>query len=98
MVFQFNNGLAKDRVLQKHPWSFSRSLLVLQEFDGYVKPEDVNMDWCTFRVQIHGLPLGLMNERIWTVLSEAIGEWKKWRLMKTSQFGKDVSKSELPLT
>ena len=28
-VFQFNDGIAKDRVLQKQPWSLNRSLLVL---------------------------------------------------------------------
>ncbi|XWS66311.1 hypothetical protein CRYUN_Cryun05aG0188800 [Craigia yunnanensis] len=70
-VFQFSDGLAKN-VLQKQPWSFNRSLMVLKEFDGYAKPELVNMDCCTFRVQIHGLPLGMMNEKIGTILGEAI--------------------------
>ena len=29
---------------------------------------------CLFRVQIHGLPLGLMNEKIGVVLGEVIGD------------------------
>ena len=32
------------------------------------------MDWCTFSVQIHGLPLDMMNERIGVVLGESIGD------------------------
>ena len=32
------------------------------------------MDWCQFWVQIHGLPLGMMNEKIGIVLGEAFGE------------------------
>ncbi|XWS16886.1 hypothetical protein CRYUN_Cryun33cG0019700 [Craigia yunnanensis] len=48
------------------------------------------MAWCPFWIQIHGLPLGLMNEKIGIVLGEALGEvlevetsndqlaWGKW--------------------
>ena len=36
--------------------------------------EDVNMDWCSFWVQIHGLPLGLMIEKIGIVVEESMGE------------------------
>ena len=73
-LFQFEDGVEKDRVLQKQPWSFNKSLMVLKEMDGLLQPKEVNMEWCPFRVQIHGLPLGLMNEKIGIVISEALGD------------------------
>ena len=36
--------------------------------------EEVNMDWCLFTIQVHGLPLGLMIEKIGVILDEFIGD------------------------
>ena len=73
-LFHFEDDLEKDRVFQKQPWSFNKSLLILKEFDGHTLPNTVNMDWCAFNVQIHGLPLDMMNEKIGVVLGESIGD------------------------
>ena len=73
-LFYFEDALEKDKVFQKQPWSFNKSLMVLNEFDGHTQTENVNMEWCAFNVQIHGLPLNLMNEKIGVVLGESIGE------------------------
>ena len=43
-------------------------------FNGFSSPKSVSIDWCPFWVQIHGLPLGLMNEKVGIVLVEALGE------------------------
>ena len=37
-------------------------------------PDEVNMDWCPFWIQIHELPLGLMTEKIGIVIGESIRE------------------------
>ena len=62
-IFHFENLMDKERIIQKQPWSFNKSLLILKEFDGLSKPDEVKMEWCSFWVQIHGLPLGMMNEK-----------------------------------
>ena len=69
--------MEKDRVLQKQPLSFNKSLLILQEINGDVKPKEVNMDWCPFTVQVHGLPLGMMTKKIGVVLGEFLGDVEK---------------------
>ena len=73
-LFYFDNETEKDRVFQNQPWSFNKSLIVFKEFDGHTRPDNVNMDWCNFNVQIHGLPLNLMNEKIGVILGESMGE------------------------
>ena len=73
-IFHFEENLEKERVLLRQPWSFNKSLQVLGNFEGHEKPEEVKLQWCPFRVQIHGLPLGLMTAKIGTVLGESIGD------------------------
>ena len=73
-LFYFDDPLEKDKALQKQPWSFNKSLMILKDFDGLSKLEEADMDWCPFWVQAHGLPLGLMNEKVGVVLGEALGD------------------------
>ncbi|XVF71961.1 hypothetical protein PTKIN_Ptkin12aG0082300 [Pterospermum kingtungense] len=100
-VFQFEDAVEKDRVLLGQPWTFNKSLLVLNDFDSSMFPEKVNMNWCPFWVQVHGLPLDLMNEKIGIVIGETIGEimevetdweqqaWGRWLRIRVNI---DVSK------
>ena len=74
LVFHFEDIMYKKRVLMRKPLSFNKSLLILASFDGQSKPEEVNLQWCTFWIQIHGLPLGLMIENIGAVLGESMGD------------------------
>ena len=73
-VFQFGDKMEKKRVFVRQPWSFNKSLLVLANFEEHTKLEEVLLQWCPFRVQIHRLPLGLMTEKIGIILGETIGE------------------------
>ncbi|XVF06153.1 hypothetical protein REPUB_Repub06bG0022900 [Reevesia pubescens] len=67
-LFQFNDELEKDRTLVMQPWSFNKTLIILKEFNEMNKPKEYNMNWCHFWVQIHGLPLGMMNVRVGSTL------------------------------
>ena len=53
---------------------FNKPLLVLKKIEGELRPKNINMDWCSFIVQIHGLPFGLMIEKIKVIIGEVIGD------------------------
>ncbi|XVF49266.1 hypothetical protein PTKIN_Ptkin03bG0254800 [Pterospermum kingtungense] len=72
-VFRFQLLQERNRVLMKQPRSYDKVLMILTEFDGLVSPTSIQLDFCPFWVQIHGLPFAMMNERIGIVLGESIG-------------------------
>ena len=47
---------------------------MLASFDRKFKPEEVNLQWCSFWTQIHGCPLRLMIEKIGVMLGESMGD------------------------
>lgn len=95
-TFHFGEEHEKDKVLLGQPWSFNKSLLLLNEMEEVSDPNQVNLDWCPFWVQVHGLPLKLMTKKVGAVLGETIGEvleietdengvaWGKWLRMRVS--------------
>ncbi|XVF51215.1 hypothetical protein PTKIN_Ptkin04bG0166900 [Pterospermum kingtungense] len=73
-LFHFEDEGEKDKVLVHQPWPFNKSLLILQEVNGTLSPENIKFDWCPFWIHVHGLPLAMMSERIGIVIGESIGE------------------------
>ncbi|XWS69090.1 hypothetical protein CRYUN_Cryun04dG0149500 [Craigia yunnanensis] len=45
-IFQFGDNMEKERVLLRQPWTFNKSLLVLDTFEDQTKPEEVLLQWC----------------------------------------------------
>ena len=70
-IFRFGNWVEKERVLFQQPWSFNKALMVIREFDGKYTADSIELSWCPFWVQIHGIPLGMMNENV----ARAIGSF-----------------------
>ncbi|XVE96179.1 hypothetical protein REPUB_Repub02eG0199500 [Reevesia pubescens] len=76
-IFQFENLLGKNRIYLSQPWTFNKALIVLQEYDGITPIKKLRLCWCPFWVQIHSLPLCLMNEKVGVVLGESLGDVEK---------------------
>jgi hypothetical protein len=64
----------KVRVLEGRPWSFEKSLFVVEEFDGLSTPSEISFDKVAFWVRILNLPLVCMNMEIGKQIGAAIGE------------------------
>lgn len=56
------------------PWSFIKTLMVLDELDKTKAIEQIKLEECLFWVHIQGLPLGMMTEKIGIVIGETLGE------------------------
>ncbi|XVF22975.1 hypothetical protein REPUB_Repub12eG0217300 [Reevesia pubescens] len=74
-IFMFSFGciLEKTRILQTQPWSFNKALLVLKEIDNMVRPDSLEMKWCPFWIQVHGLLAGLISEKVGIAIGESLG-------------------------
>ena len=44
----------------------------MEDFDGFSTPERIRIEYCPFWAQIHGLPLGMMNEKIAMAVGSSI--------------------------
>ena len=62
-IFRFQEWIEKEKILIQQPWSFNKALVVFQDFDGVVSLKGLKLDWYPLWIQIHGLPLGMMNAR-----------------------------------
>ena len=71
-IFSFGKWVEKERVLIQQPWSFNKALLVMKEFDGKNIANSIELSWCPFWVQIHGIPLGMMNENVAKAIGSSI--------------------------
>ncbi|OMO77990.1 hypothetical protein CCACVL1_14715 [Corchorus capsularis] len=72
-VFQFKDDIEKDIVLVNQPWNFNKALLALNDYDGFLEPENVIFDTTPFWVRAYGLPLRMMNEKVGIAVGEAMG-------------------------
>ncbi|KAL0314934.1 UNVERIFIED_CONTAM: hypothetical protein Sangu_2337800 [Sesamum angustifolium] len=56
-LFRFNHSVDKNRALEGCPWSFEKNVLILNEVGDNENPLTVNLDWCSFYVHVHELPI-----------------------------------------
>ncbi|XVE92440.1 hypothetical protein REPUB_Repub01dG0097600 [Reevesia pubescens] len=51
--------------------------VLCSEFDGLHPIDQLNMDWCPFWVQIHGLPVKMMTKKVGIVVAETLGDMEE---------------------
>lgn len=72
---QFNCLADWNKAIHQGPWDFRGMVLIMVEYDGFLKPENVKLDkietWC----QIHKLPdMVLKKEKFVENMGKRIGE------------------------
>ncbi|TXG68535.1 hypothetical protein EZV62_003470 [Acer yangbiense] len=72
-MFYFNNPEDRDRIWQRGPWHFDRSLIVLEKPEGMGDISQLCFNKAEFWVQIHDIPIMCMNKRMAKWLAEQIG-------------------------
>ena len=56
-------GLPRDKALHQGPWDFRGSALIIQEYDGFLNPENLKLDKLETWSQIHKLPDGVLKNK-----------------------------------
>jgi hypothetical protein len=72
-LFEFFEDGDKHKVLAGRPWSYDRTLLILNEFDGQISPSQMDFSFSPIWIQIHDMPLGCMNRAVGHQIGNSIG-------------------------
>lgn len=72
-VAEFGSAHDLDRVLGASPWLIGKHAVILQPYDGRLKPTDIAFDQMEMWVRILNLPLGWMNVQRGTRAMELVG-------------------------
>ncbi|KAK6154906.1 hypothetical protein DH2020_009154 [Rehmannia glutinosa] len=75
VLFMFKNAVDMKKVLNGSPWLFDKSLLALTEADASQIGSNIEVTTCQFWVQIHDLPIGLMNRVFAKTSGDTIGKF-----------------------
>ena len=72
-LFIFDNEADVDRILSNEPWSFDKSLVVLQKYDRLTPLSDLPLDKTSFWVQVHNIPIGFRSKSVTEDICGSIG-------------------------
>ncbi|KAL0362154.1 UNVERIFIED_CONTAM: hypothetical protein Scaly_1170600 [Sesamum calycinum] len=75
-LLKFFYTLDRDRVLGRCPWAYDKNLLVLAPVDTTEDPNIVDLNWCKFHINIHGLLLGKMTKGIASFIGKKLRKFK----------------------
>ncbi|KAK6152957.1 hypothetical protein DH2020_012596 [Rehmannia glutinosa] len=75
ILFMFKNKIDMRKVLNGSPWLFDKSLLALTEADASQIGSNIEVSSCQFWIQIHDMPIGLMNKAFAEKSRNTIGKF-----------------------
>ena len=70
----FDDENEAERVLATKLWTYDKHLIILSRYDGSCPIQSVRFHTVNFWVQVHGLPMNRLNERIAYGIGKSIGE------------------------
>ncbi|KAK6121173.1 hypothetical protein DH2020_045094 [Rehmannia glutinosa] len=75
LLFQFRNRVDKQKVIDGSPWLFDKALLALSDASAIQIGSQLNITTCPFWIQLHNVPIGLMNKNFATNVANTIGNY-----------------------
>jgi hypothetical protein len=73
-LFEFSDALDKNWIMEGRPWSYDRRILVLNDFDGWTPPSQLDFSHSPIWVQVHDMPLLCMNKAMGTKIGDSLGK------------------------
>ncbi|KAL0406171.1 UNVERIFIED_CONTAM: hypothetical protein Slati_3931000 [Sesamum latifolium] len=84
-LLKFFHVLDRDRVLDRCPWAYDKTLLVLAPVDASDDPNLVELNFCNFHIHIHGLPMGKMTKEVASFIGNRLGKFREVDLDNTGE-------------
>lgn len=72
-LFTFHQPSGKKRAIHDGPWLFGKDLIVVVDFDGRKRLEDIKFDNIPIWIRVSGLPLGMMNKETGEMIGNEVG-------------------------
>jgi hypothetical protein len=82
-LFQFAHPLDVENVLKKGPWLYDNANIVVQKISPGEVPKQVIVNKLDMCVQIHGLPVVFMQEKVGMGFGAYLGEFKEYDAKNT---------------
>lgn len=74
-LFTFNQQGGKKKALEDGPWVFGKDLIVVVDFDGKKRLEDLNFNHIPIWIRASGMPLGMMNRETGEAIGNEVGDF-----------------------
>lgn len=73
-IFTFPSEEEIDRILYMEPWNFSRVLLLLKRFDGFIMRDVRSFNYTSLWVRAFNVPPSSMIKEVGNLIGDSIGE------------------------
>ncbi|KAL0345887.1 UNVERIFIED_CONTAM: hypothetical protein Sradi_4420000 [Sesamum radiatum] len=73
--FRFNHPIDQIRTMERSSWNFNKNILILNEVEPDDNRHDIDLNWCAFFVQVHGLPLRQMTAEIARYIGDRLSKF-----------------------
>nr|POE85801.1 uncharacterized protein CFP56_07140 [Quercus suber] len=74
MVFEFENEVDLEMVLESEPWTYDKHLVLFQRIDVTITISSLSFIECSFWVHIHNLPIKSMTLELGMYIGNSIGK------------------------
>jgi hypothetical protein len=72
-VFEFEEDNDRRRVLEGRPWTYDRTILIMDELDGQKAPSQMTFTHTPIWIQVHDMPMDFMSRGIGSKIGASLG-------------------------
>ena len=73
LVFEFENDVDLERVMEYEPWTFDKHLVLFQRIEDSTTISSLSFNECAFWIQIHNLPIKSMTSELGMSIGKSLG-------------------------
>ncbi|XP_066363643.1 uncharacterized protein [Miscanthus floridulus] len=74
-LLTFGQAAGKRKAMEEGPWTVSKELMVVADFDGSKTLDEIDFSFIPIWVRVVNLPMGLMNKSTARVIGDEVGEY-----------------------